>query len=140
MKSAKRQFDPHAFLAKVGTGKTILKYRKRRIIYAQGEQADRIVYIQSGKVKVTVVSEQGKEAVVGILETAQFFGEGCRNGQAVRVGTARAMEECVITSITQKAMMAALRKQPRTTITPGPCNRRSQTEHAEERTGSEKHC
>ena len=66
--------------------------------------------IQSGKVKVTVVSEQGKEAVVGMLETAQFFGEGCLNGQAVRVGTARAMEECVITSITRKAMLAALRK------------------------------
>jgi CRP/FNR family transcriptional regulator, cyclic AMP receptor protein len=113
VKSAKRQFDPHAFLAKVGTGKTILKYRKGRIIYAQGEEADRIFYIQSGKVKVTVVSEQGKEAVVGILEAAQFFGEGCLNGQAIRVGSARAMEECVITSITRKAMPAALRKEPR---------------------------
>ena len=112
MKSAKRQFDPQAFLAKVGTGKTIQKYRKGRIIYAQGEEADKIFYIQSGKVKVTVVSEQGKEAVVGILETAQFFGEGCLNGQAVRVGTARAMEECLITSITRKAMLAALRKEP----------------------------
>jgi CRP-like cAMP-binding protein len=93
VKSAKRKFDPQAFLAKVGTGKTILKYRKGRIIYAQGEEADRIFYIQSGKVKVTVVSEQGKEAVVGILDAAQFFGEGCLNGQAVRVGTAMAMEE-----------------------------------------------
>jgi CRP/FNR family transcriptional regulator, cyclic AMP receptor protein len=62
---------------------------------------------------MTVVSEQGKEAVVGMLETAQFFGEGCLNGQAVRVGTARTMEECVITSITRKAMLAALRKEPR---------------------------
>jgi CRP-like cAMP-binding protein len=113
VKSAKRQFDPHAFLAKVGTGKTVLKYRRGRIIYAQGEEADRIFYIQSGKVKVTVVSEQGKEAVVGILETAHFFGEGCLNGQAIRVGTARAMEECVITSITRRAMLAALRKEPR---------------------------
>ena len=112
MKSAKRQFDPHAFLAKVGTGKAISKYRKGRVIYAQGEEADRIFYIQSGTIKVTVVSEQGKEAVVGILEPAQFFGEGCLNGQAVRVGTARAMEECVITSITRKAMLAALRKEP----------------------------
>ena len=113
MRSAKRQFDPQAFLAKVGTGKTIQKYRKGRIIYAQGEEADKIFYIQSGKVKVTVVSEQGKEAVVGILEPAQFFGEGCLNGQAVRVGTARAMEECVITSIARTAMLAALRKEPR---------------------------
>ena len=101
MKSAKRHFDPQAFLAKVGTGKTILKYRKGKIIYAQGEEADQIFYIQSGKVKVTVVSEQGKEAVVGLLEPAQFFGEGCLNGQAVRIGTARALEECLITSITQ---------------------------------------
>ena len=113
MKSAKRQFDPQAFLAKVGTGKAISKYRKGRTIFAQGEEADRIFYIQSGKVKVTVVSAQGKEAVVGILDTAQFFGEGCLNGQAVRVGTARAMEESVITSITRKAMLAALRKEPR---------------------------
>jgi CRP/FNR family cyclic AMP-dependent transcriptional regulator len=96
VKSAKRRFDPQVFLAKVGTGKTILKYRKGRVIYAQGEEADQIFYIQSGKVKVTVVSEQGKEAVVGILESAQFFGEGCLNGQAVRIGTARAMEECLI--------------------------------------------
>jgi CRP/FNR family cyclic AMP-dependent transcriptional regulator len=113
VKSAKQQFDPQAFLAKVGTGKTISKYRKGRIIYSQGEEADRIFYIQSGKVKVTVVSEQGKEAVVGMLETAQFFGEGCLNGQVLRVGTARAMEECVVTSITRKAMLAALRKEPK---------------------------
>ena len=113
MRSAKRQFDLKAFLAKVGTGRTILKYRKGRVIYSQGEEADRIFYIQSGKVKVTVVSQQGKEAVVGVLDPAQFFGEGCLNGQAVRVGTARAMEESLITSITRKAMMAALRKEPR---------------------------
>ena len=76
------------------------------LIFAQGEEADKIFYIQSGKVKITVVSEQGKEAVVGILDKAQFFGEGCLNGQAVRVGTARAMEDCLITSITRKAMLA----------------------------------
>ncbi len=113
MKSAKRRFDPQAFLAKVGSGKTVVKYRKGRIIYAQGEEADTVFYIQAGKVKVTVVSEQGKEAVVGILEPAQFFGEGCLNGQAVRVGTAKAMEECLITTISRKAMLAALRKEPR---------------------------
>ena len=113
MKSAKRQFDPLAFLAKVGTGKTIQNYRKGRIIYAQGEEADQIFYIQSGKVKVTVVSEQGKEAIVGILEAGQFFGEGCLHGQMLRIGTARSMQECVITSITRKAMLATLRKEPR---------------------------
>ena len=113
MKSTKRPFDPVAFLAKVGIGKTILKYRKGRIIYAQGEEADKVFYIQTGKVKVTVVSEQGKEAVVGILEAAQFFGEGCLNGQAVRIGTAKAMEECLVTSITRKAMLATLHREPR---------------------------
>jgi CRP/FNR family transcriptional regulator, cyclic AMP receptor protein len=113
VKSAKRPFDPQAFLAKVGTGKTIQKYRKGQIIYAQGDEADKVFYVQSGKVKVTVVSERGKEAVVGILETAQFFGEGCLNSQVVRVGTARAMEECLITSITPTAILAALRKEPR---------------------------
>jgi CRP-like cAMP-binding protein len=113
VKSAKRQFDPQAFLAKVGIGKTIQKYRKGRIIYAQGEEADKIFYVQSGKVKVTVVSEQGKEAVVGILQTGQFFGEGCLNGQGLRVGTASAMEECLVTAITRKAMLAALRREPK---------------------------
>ena len=113
VKSAKRQFDPLAFLAKVGTGKTIQKYRKGRIIYAQGEEADQVFYVQSGTVKVTVVSELGKEAVVGILEAGQFFGEGCLNGQRLRVGTARAMKECLITSITRKAMLATLGKEPR---------------------------
>ena len=73
VKSAKPQFDPLAFLARVGTGKTILKYRKGRIIYVQGEEADRIFYIQSGKVKVTVVSEQGKEAVVGLWMPDNFL-------------------------------------------------------------------
>ena len=113
VKSAKRQFDSMAFLAKVGTGKAIQKYRKGRIIYTQGQEADQIFYIQSGKVKVTVVSEQGKEAVVGILDAGQFFGEGCLHGQTLRVGTARSMQECVITSITRKAMLATLRNEPR---------------------------
>ena len=109
MKSPKRQFDPQAFLAKVGTGKTIQKYRKGRIIYAQGEEADQIFYIQSGKVRVTVVSEQGKEAVVGLLEPGQFFGAGCLNGQTLRIGTAKALEASLITSISRKAMLATPR-------------------------------
>jgi CRP/FNR family transcriptional regulator, cyclic AMP receptor protein len=113
VKSPQNQFDPIAFLSKVGTGKTIMNYRKGRIIFAQGEEADKVFYIQSGKVKLTVVSEQGKEAIVGILEPAQFFGEGCLSGQAVRVGTARAMDECLITAITRRAMLATLRKEPK---------------------------
>lgn len=112
VKPAKRHFDPIAFLARVRTGKTVQKYRKNRLIYAQGDEADRIFYIQSGNVKVTVVSEQGKEAVVGLLEAEQFFGEGCLHGQTVRVGTARAMQECLITSITRKAMLGAPQGTP----------------------------
>jgi CRP/FNR family transcriptional regulator, cyclic AMP receptor protein len=79
------EFDPKAFLAKVGDGKTIAKYRKDQVVFAQGAAADAVFYIQEGRVKLTVVSEQGKEAVVGILEPKQFFGEGCLNGYPLRV-------------------------------------------------------
>lgn len=109
----KKAFSPQAFLAKVGSGKAILHCRKDRIIFTQGDVADKVFYIQSGKVKLTVVSEQGKEAVVGILEPEQFFGEACLNGHTIRIGTAKALEPCIITSITRKAMLAALRKEPK---------------------------
>ena len=108
-----KAFNTQAFLARVGTGKAILNYRKNRVIFAQGDVADKVFYVQSGKVKLTVVSDQGKEAVVAILESQQFFGEGCLNGHATRIGTARAMEPCLITAITRKAMLAALRKEPK---------------------------
>src|SRR6202158_1286679 len=111
--SANASFDPQDFLAKVGLGKTISTYRKDQIVFAQGEIADTIFYIQTGKVKVTVVSDQGKEAVVGILEPGQFFGEGCLNGHPLRIGTTMAMEDCVITSIAKAAMIAVLRDEPK---------------------------
>jgi len=75
--------------------------------------ADTVFYIQKGSVKLTVLSEQGKEAVVGILEPGQFFGEGCLNGHPLRIATTTAMEECVITSITKEAMIAALHTEPK---------------------------
>jgi CRP/FNR family transcriptional regulator, cyclic AMP receptor protein len=106
-------FDPKVFLAKVGTGKAILEYRKNQIIFAQGAIADSVFYVQRGRVKVTVISEQGKEAVVGILEPGQFFGEGCLNGHPLRIGTTTAMENCVITSITKDAMIAVLHDEPK---------------------------
>jgi CRP/FNR family transcriptional regulator, cyclic AMP receptor protein len=106
--AAKNSFDPKIFLAKVGAGKTILKFHKNQNVFAQGEVADTIFYIQKGRVKLTVLSEQGKEAVVGILEPGQFFGEGCLNGHPLRIATTTAMEECVITSITKEAMIAIL--------------------------------
>jgi CRP/FNR family cyclic AMP-dependent transcriptional regulator len=109
----KNSFDPQAFLAKVGSGKMISVYRKDQIIFSQGEVADTIFYIQKGGVKVVVVSHQGKEAVVGILEPGQFFGEGCMNGHSLRIATARATEDSLITSITKSAMIATLHDEPK---------------------------
>jgi CRP/FNR family transcriptional regulator, cyclic AMP receptor protein len=106
-------FDPKAFLAIVGAGKTILEFRKDQVVFAQGDTADTVFYIQKGRVKVVVISEQGKEAVVGILEPGQFFGEGCMNGHSVRIATTTAMEECLVTVITKAAMLAALHDQPK---------------------------
>src|SRR5450432_2104669 len=99
-KPAKETFDPKNFLAKVGAGKSILEFQKNQNVFAQGDVADTVFYIQKGRVKLTVLSEQGKEAVVGILEPGQFFGEGCLKGHPLRIATTTAMEECVITSIT----------------------------------------
>ena len=112
-KAAKALFDPKRFLAKVGDGKTILKFDRNRVVFSQGDAADAVFYIQKGRIKVLVVSEQGKEAVVGILETGQFFGEGCLNGHPLRISTTVAMEECLITSITKGAMLAALQREPK---------------------------
>src|SRR3984893_5284127 len=106
-------FDPKAFLAKVGAGKTIVKLEKNQHVFEQGDVADTVFYVQKGKVKLTVLSEQGKEAVVGMLDPGQFFGEGCLNGHPLRIATTSAMEECVITSITKEAMIAALHAEPK---------------------------
>jgi CRP/FNR family cyclic AMP-dependent transcriptional regulator len=110
--AAKDVFDPKIFLAKVGVGKTILQFHKDQNVFTQGDIADTVFYIQNGKVKVTVLSELGKEAVVGLLEPGQFFGEGCMNGHKLRISTTTAMEDCVITSITKAAMIAALHDEP----------------------------
>ena len=112
-KSANHEFDPKAFLARVGAGKTILNIKKNQHVFEQGDVANRVFYIQKGRVKVTVLSDQGKEAVVGILELGQFFGEGCLNGHPLRIATTTAMEECVITSITKEAMIATLHTEPK---------------------------
>jgi CRP-like cAMP-binding protein len=111
-KRAKASFDSKTFLAKVGDGKTIAKYQKDQVVFSQGEVADAVFYIQEGKVKLTVLSEQGKEAVVAILEPGQFFGEGCLNGHPLRIATTTAVDECVITRIPKGAMIAALHDEP----------------------------
>jgi CRP/FNR family cyclic AMP-dependent transcriptional regulator len=112
-KSARNQFDPQAFLAKVGDGKTVLTFHKNETVFSQGEAADKVFYIQKGRVKVVVLSEQGKEAVVGIFESGQFFGEGCLNGHPLRISTTTALEDCVITAITKTAMLAVLHGEPK---------------------------
>jgi CRP/FNR family transcriptional regulator, cyclic AMP receptor protein len=113
MPKAAKGFDPKLFLARVGEGKSILKFNKNDVIFSQGTGADTVFYIQKGRIKVLVVSEQGKEAVVGILESGQFFGEGCLNGHALRISTTIALEECVVTSITKAAMLSALKSEPK---------------------------
>src|SRR5450755_5107311 len=110
---ANDEFDAKGFLAKVGAGKTILEFHKNQNVFEQGDIADTVFYIQKGRVKLTVLSEQGKEAVVAILEPGQFFGEGCLNGHQLRIATTTAMEECLITSITKEAMIALLHTEPR---------------------------
>src|SRR6266446_4775199 len=105
-------FDPRAFLARAAGGKTIERYAKNKKIFSQGDIAHAVFFIQEGKVKLTVLSELGKEAVVGIFAEGQFFGEGCLSGAELRSATSRAMEECLITSITKKAMLAALESEP----------------------------
>jgi CRP-like cAMP-binding protein len=105
-------FDPKKFLAKVGEGKTITNYHKDQVIFSQGDVADAVFYIQQGTIKLTVVSEQGKEAVIAMLEPGQFFGEGCLNGHGLRVATTTAMDECVITRIAKADMIAALQNEP----------------------------
>ena len=106
-------FDPKDFLEKVGAGKEILEFHKNQKVFEQGDVADTVFYIQNGRVKLTVLSEQGKEAVVAILEPLQFFGEGCMNGHKLRISTAMAMEDCVIMSITKSAMITTIHDEPK---------------------------
>ena len=108
----KASFDPKTFLANVGDGKAIAKYRKGKVVFAQGDAADAVFYIQKGRVKLTVISEQGKEAVIAILGPGHFFGEGCLNGHALRIATTTAMDDCVITRITKAAMIATMHNEP----------------------------
>jgi CRP/FNR family transcriptional regulator, cyclic AMP receptor protein len=82
-------------------------------VFVQGDVADTVFYIQKSKVKLTVLSDKGKEAVIAILERGQFFGEGCLNGQRLRIATTTAMEDCLITAITKPAMIAALHDEPK---------------------------
>jgi CRP/FNR family transcriptional regulator, cyclic AMP receptor protein len=108
----KAAFDINGFLATVGGGRTTSVYRKSQTIFSQGDAADSVFYIQKGKVKITVVSAQGKEAVVAILGEGDFVGEGCLTGQPLRIATVTAMIESTIARLEKAAIQRALREEP----------------------------
>jgi CRP/FNR family cyclic AMP-dependent transcriptional regulator len=111
-RKAKLPFDPKVFLAKVNGGRVISNYRKDQTVFRQGDPANSVFYIQSGKVKATVISEQGKEAVVAILGADDFFGEGCLAGQSLRLSTVSAMTECVIVRIAKADITRVIHEEP----------------------------
>ena len=107
----KRDFDPHAFLATIGEGRKSVLFRQKQGIFSQGDTADAVFYIQTGKVKLTVVSKTGKEATIGILSDGDFFGEGCLVGRRSRMKSATAMTDCDVLRIDKKAMMETLHRE-----------------------------
>ena len=107
----KPPFDPLAFLGRAGSGRTVANYAKDTTVFAQGEPADAVFYIQKGKVKITVVSAQGKEAVVAVLDADEFCGEGCLAGQPRRMATATAMTECEIMRLPKAAIVQVLHEE-----------------------------
>jgi CRP/FNR family transcriptional regulator, cyclic AMP receptor protein len=111
-KKKKLPFDPKAFLSKVNGGRSTSDYRKNQIIYRQGDEADSVFYVQTGKAKVTVLSEQGKEAVVAVVGAGDFFGEGCLAGQVLRLATVATLVESSITRITKAEIVGVIHKEP----------------------------
>jgi len=104
-------FDPRAFLATIGEGRKVVSFPEKQIIFAQGDPTNAVFYIQTGKVRLKVVSESGKEATLGILNEGDFFGEGCLAGQPLRMGSATAMTDCELLQIDKKAMIEALHRE-----------------------------
>jgi CRP/FNR family transcriptional regulator, cyclic AMP receptor protein len=105
-------FNPKTFLAKVGEGRSIARYSRDAIVFSQGGPANAVYFLQRGKVKITVVSEQGKEAVVAVLNGNSFFGEGCLAGQAQRISTAAAMSDAVIMRLEKAAIVRVIHEEP----------------------------
>ena len=109
----KPPFKVDTFLSTVNGGRTISKYRKDQPVYSQEDPADAVFYIQSGKVKVCVTSEQGKEAVVALHGTGDFFGQGCLTGQSLRLATVSAMTDCTIMRLDKAAIVRVLAEEPK---------------------------
>ena len=106
-----RKFDPDTFLATIGEGRKILTVQKKELIFAQGDEADAVFYVQKGKVRLSVVSKAGREATIAIVGTGSFFGEGSLAGQVLRMGSASTMTDCEILRVDKKAMMDALHRE-----------------------------
>jgi CRP/FNR family transcriptional regulator, cyclic AMP receptor protein len=107
----RRDFDAHAFLATIGEGRNLVLFPKKQGVFAQGDAANAVFYIQTGKVRLTVVSKTGKEATIGILGEGDFFGEACMVGQPLRMLTATAMTDCAVLRIEKKVMIEALHRE-----------------------------
>jgi CRP/FNR family transcriptional regulator, cyclic AMP receptor protein len=105
-------FDPKVFLGKVGEGRTLAAYKRDQVVFSQGDAADSLYFVQKGKIKISVVSARGKEAVIAILGTGAFFGEGCLAGQQVRMATARAITECSVMRLEKSAVVRVLLEEP----------------------------
>jgi len=106
------QFDPKVFLAKVGHGKSPMLTGKPQLIFSQGDAADAVFYLQTGQVKLTVLSEQGKEAIIAMLEPGSFFGEGCLAGHLVCMATATAVKYSSVVRIDKQTMIRVLHDEP----------------------------
>jgi len=106
-----RDFDPDTFLATIGEGRKLLAAPKKEVIFAQGDGADAVFYIQKGKVRLSVVSKAGKEATIAIVNEGNFFGEGALAGQLLRMGSAAAMTDCELLRVDKNAMMEALHRE-----------------------------
>ena len=107
----REKFNPQTFLSTIDGGRTIVAFPKKRAIFAQGDTADAVFYIQTGKVKLTVVSKTGKEATIGILNEGDFFGEGCLTGQPLRLCSATAMTDCTVMRIDKQSMRDVLHRE-----------------------------
>jgi CRP/FNR family cyclic AMP-dependent transcriptional regulator len=114
METSKRKlpFDPKVFLDTENGGRTISKYREGKVVFSQGNPADAVFYIRKGKIKLTVVSSQGKEAIVRILGPDEFCGEGCLTGQLRRLATAKAMTNCEIMKLEKATIIRVLHEEP----------------------------
>ena len=105
-------FNSDTFLATIGDGRTILSVDRKQTIFSQGDPADAIFFVQKGRVRLSVVSQAGKEATIAIVGPGNFFGEGSLAGQLLRMGSAAAMSDCEILRVDKKTMMEALHREP----------------------------